>query len=234
MPAPALHAIAVTLCCLIGSASVAFGQAAAVPEPVRALAGAWEMSNADRDRTCTVSLRAVRAGPGFALQWEPKCAEMFPFSTSATAWQISPRDALQFLNAGGSVLMELTEVEGGLYEGERRGQGLVFLQSMASRAGEERTPEQLAGDWGFMAATGKLLCRIALAATQTETGTLALSVQPGCDAAIARFAPVAWQIDRGQLVLLSRRGDAWRFEEVDALSWRRIPAGRQPLTLVKQ
>lgn len=234
MPTPALHAIAVTLCCLAGSAPLAFGQAPAVPEPVRALAGAWEMSNADRDRTCTVVLRGARSGPGFGLQWDAKCAEVFPFSTSATAWQIGARDALQFLSAGGSVLMELTEVEGGLYEGERRGQGLVFLQSMASRAGEERSPAQLAGDWGFVAATGKLLCRVALATTQTETGTLALSVQPGCDAAITRFAPAAWQIDRGQLVLFSRRGEAWRFEEVDALSWRRIPAGRQPLTLVKQ
>jgi hypothetical protein len=203
-------------------------------EAVKAMAGMWELSNPGRDRICTVVLRATAAGHGYGLQWGPSCGEAFAFTATAVAWRVGTRDALQFLDAGGVVLAELTEVEGGLYEGERRGQGLMFLQSLASRAAEEKTAAQLAGEWAFTASTGRVLCRIALADAPAAAERLALSVRPGCDAAIARFGPAGWQIDRGQLVLVSRRGETWRFEELDALTWRRIPAGPQALTLVRQ
>ncbi len=234
MSSPRAIATALSLAVLTAAPWAALGQAPAVPEAVKAIAGSWEMSNAARDRICTVVLRAAPAGPGYGLQWAPKCPEMFPFTASAVAWRIGGRDALQFLDSRGAALVELSEMEGGLYEGQGRGQGILFLESVARRAAEERTAEQLAGDWAFVASTGRMICQIALAATPVAADMLALTVRPGCDAAIARFTPVAWQLDRGQLVLLSKGGQAWRFEEIDALTWRRIPAGRHPLTLVRQ
>jgi hypothetical protein len=218
---------------LLAGAFAALAQPGAAPESVRALAGSWEMSNAARDRTCAVELRASLVDRGYGLQWAPPCADAFPFTRNAVAWRIGGRDALQFLDASGAILAELTEVEGGLYEGERPGVGLVFLQSVASRAGES-TVAQLAGDWALGSANDKLLCRLSLTPNAAAAETLALTLRAGCDPVVTRFGPVAWRLDRGQLVLVSRRGEVWRFEEVDAATWRRIPAGRQPLLLMRQ
>src|SRR5262245_53491425 len=91
-------------------------------DPAKAAVGAWELSNADRDRSCTVNLKAAPSGSGFGLDWERKCAEVFPFTREVTAWKIGARDALQFVDNRGQTILELTEVEGGLYEGERPGQ----------------------------------------------------------------------------------------------------------------
>jgi hypothetical protein len=203
-------------------------------EIAKAVVGTWELSNADRDRSCTVNLKATASGPGFALEWDRKCAEVFPFTREATAWKIGARDALQLVDARGQSILELTEVEGGLYEGERPGQGLFFLQNVAGGATEERKPEQLVGDWAFTRGTGRPLCQITLTNTAATQDAFALRVKPGCDPTIARFGPVAWRLDRGQLVLMPARGEAWRFEESDPVTWRRIPEGRNPLQLVRQ
>src|SRR5262245_13900388 len=77
----------------------------------KAVVGTWELSNADRDRSCTVNLKGTASGPGFALEWDRKCAEAFPFTRDATAWKIGARDALQMIDPRGQTILELTEVE---------------------------------------------------------------------------------------------------------------------------
>lgn len=196
-----------------------------------ALAGTWELSNAERDRACTVTLRATPAGTGLALAWDKQCFDLFPFPREVTAWKLGTRDAITFVNARGQTVLELSEVEGGLYEGERPGVGLIFMQSTASRAAEERKPEQVLGDWSFVSA-GRPLCSITLLNTPGQRDTFALRVKAGCDDTIARFNPVAWRLDRNQLVITPARGESWRFEEAEE-GWRRIPARATPLLLVR-
>jgi hypothetical protein len=111
---------------------------------------------------------------------------------------------------------------------------LVFLQSIAASGAEERKAEQVVGDWAFVRAGGRAICRITLSAKAAAQDALALSVKPGCDSLITRFGPVAWRLDRGQLVLIPAKGNSWRFEEVDSTTWNRIPEGRQPIQLVRQ
>jgi hypothetical protein len=41
-------------------------------------------------------------------------------------------------------------------------------------------------------------------------------------------------MDRGQLVMRSGKGEAWRFEESETTAWRRVPETRQPILLVRQ
>lgn len=209
-------------------------QNAPTAETIRAIVGAWELSNAERDRSCTVNLRAPPGTAAGALAWDRKCADLFAFTREATTWRIGAREAIQILDAKGQTLLELTEVEGGLYEGERPGEGLLFLQNVASSGGEERKTEQMVGDWAFVRGGGRPLCRVTFAATPAPQDAFALRVKPGCDALIARFGPVAWRLDRGQLVLIPATGESWRFEESDPTTWRRIPEGRQPLQLVRQ
>ena len=56
-----------------------------------------------------------------------------------------------------------------------------------------------------MRGTGKPMCPVTLANTAAGPEHLALRVKPGCDALVSRFGPVAWRIDRGQLVLMPKR-----------------------------
>jgi hypothetical protein len=206
-------------------------QTPVLTEAARTVVGAWELSNAERDRRCTVTLKAAAAGPGFGLEWDRSCAELFAFTREAIAWRIGAREALQFLNAQGQSALEMSEVEGALYEGERPGQGLFFLQK--AEAAEERKAEQLFGDWAIVRGSGRPLCRLTLSGAAAQDA-FALTIKPGCDASIVRFGAVAWRLERGELVLVPARGEPWRFEEIDAATWRRIPPGRQPLQLVRQ
>jgi hypothetical protein len=198
-------------------------------EAAKSVAGAWEISNAERDRSCAVTLRS---GARATVAWDAKCAEAFPFSRGVVSWSVGAHDTIMLMDAGGKLVIELSEVEGGLYEGERPGEGLVFLQSAAAT---ERKPEELAGEWSFMRAAGnKPLCRVTLTTTPAAQDGFAVAVRPGCDALITRFRPVAWRYDRGQIVLVPAQGEVWRFEESEPAIWNRIPEQRQPLRLVKQ
>ena len=208
----------------------------------KSVVGAWELSNAERDRSCTVTLKPNRVGAGpaaaSAVDLDKKCAELFPFSRAATGWIVGSRDAIRLVDAKGQPVLEFTEVESGLYEAERPGEGLLFLQNVAAAAGDgggERTAEQVAGNWDLVRENGRTLCKITLANAPGAGNALgfALELKPGCDATVTRFSPSAWRLDRGQLVLLSSRTDPWRFEESDATTWRRIPEGTDALRLVR-
>lgn len=211
---------------------LAMAEGAFAQDTPRNLAGAWEMSNAERDRVCTVTLKSTPAGAGLALEWDRRCLELFPFPREIVAWKLGARDAIAMLNVRGQIVLELSEVEGGLYEGERPGQGLVFLQSVQSRAAEDRKPEEFIGDWAFSRGGGAPLCHITLLNMPGARDTFALRVKPGCEDGIARAGLNAWRLDRTQLVLTPLRGDPWRFEESEG-AWRRIPARSEPLLLTR-
>ncbi len=202
-------------------------------DAAKAVAGSWEMSNAERDRSCVLTLRGGVGSAASTVAWDAKCPEAFPFSRNVVSWSVGARESIVLLDAGGRTVIELSEVEGGLYEGERPGEGLVFLQSSAGGAAE-RKPEEFAGEWVFMRPAGKPLCRVTLTTTPAAQDAFTLAVRPGCDALVARFRPVAWRYDRGQLVVIPAQGDVWRFEEGEPNTWSRIPESRQPLRLVKQ
>ncbi|MGE0751703.1 MAG: AprI/Inh family metalloprotease inhibitor [Variibacter sp.] len=222
-----------TMTLLPALAGNALAQSAMPDEGAKAVLGAWEMSNAERDRSCTVTLKSDASGTGRALQWDEKCAQMFPFTKGVTAWDVGDKDVLRLFDGQGKTVIELSEVEGGLYEGERPGEGLVFLQSTAAEAADSgKTADQVAGEWSFARANGKPICAISLIGGKADA--LALKLKPGCDAAITDFAPTTWQMDRGQLVLSSKAGDTWRFEEDDSGAWQRIPRASDPLQLMRK
>jgi hypothetical protein len=208
-------------------------QAQAPADPNAALTGGpWEISNAERDKTCTTVFRGDPTPGGRKIEFHASCAGVFPVTRDVTAWTRGPNDAVQFLDRGGKILLEFTEVEGGLYEGERPGEGLYFMQSVAAGAAW-RTPEQMTGDWVVMRGAGRPLCVLTLSNTPAPADTFAIRVKPGCDAAVTRFAPATWKMDRGELVLAGS-GQPWRFEEGDSVTWRRIPTTADGFVLVRQ
>ena len=77
------------------------------------------------------------------------------------------------------------------------------------------------------------MCLLTLAMAKAGEN-MAVTVKPGCDAAIARANLTQWRIDRDELMLMPARGNPWRFEEVDGTTWRRMPETADQITLVRQ
>jgi hypothetical protein len=222
---------------LVAAIGPVAAQAPAPSDAAKAMVGAWEMSNADRDKTCTVNFKLAPAGANYAIELDKKCSETFPSIRAIVAWTFGRNDALLLVDATGKPLLELLEVEAGMYEGLRPNEGRYFLQNAAvAAASRDRPADDLFGDWAFVrgTATGKPICTLTLANTAADADSFAITVRPGCDQLITRFGPVAWRMDHGQLVVLSGKGEIWRFEESDPTTWDRIPKGRQPLSLVRQ
>jgi Protease inhibitor Inh len=220
---------------LIGLAGPTAAQAPAPSDAVKGMVGAWELSDADREKTCTVNFKLTPAGANYALELDRKCAEAFPAVRALAGWNFGRNDNLMLTDAAGKPMLELLEVEAGLYEGLRPNEGRYFLQNAAvAAASRDRPADDLFGEWAFVRGTGRPICSVTLANTAASTDGFAINLKPGCDQLITRFGPVSWKMDRGQLVMLSGKGEIWRFEENDPATWARIPAARTPLTLVRQ
>src|SRR5262249_47583322 len=168
---------------------------------------------------------------------EKKCGETFPGVRAIVGWTFGRNDALLLVDAGGKPVLEMLEVEAGMYEGLRPNEGRYLLQNAAvAAASRDRPADDMFGEWAFVRSSvpGKPICALTLANTAADADNFAINLKPGCDQQIARFGPVAWRMDRGQLVLQSGKGQVWRFEENDPDTWDLIPRGRQPLSLVRE
>jgi len=219
-------------CALLALAGAVLAQTPP-PQPsdaARALVGVWELSNPDRDRKCQLTFRLDTAGPGRAVALSSACASAFPDLRQIAAWTMGSDDALKLVDARGSVLLELNEVEAGMYE-TTPSFTHYFLQTLAA-TNKERITDDLFGEWQFSRG-GRAICQLTLGNTAYDTDSFALALKPGCDPLITRFAPVAWRLDRGQFVMLDARGQSWRFEENEENIWSRIPAMRPPMLMMR-
>jgi Protease inhibitor Inh len=203
-------------------------------DSVNAMVGAWEFSNAERDKTCVVTFKLDAAAGNYALDLAKNCGTTFPTIKDAAQWNRGKDDQLSFLDGKGKLLLAMDEVESGLFESARGSDALYFLQAVAALEGRERTPDQMFGDWAFARSNGKPICQISLVGEAADTSGFVITLKPGCDALITNFSPKLWRMDHGQLVIVSTGGNIWRLEESDPTTWRRIPEGRQPLLMVKQ
>ncbi|HEY7230313.1 MAG TPA: AprI/Inh family metalloprotease inhibitor [Pseudolabrys sp.] len=217
--------------CLAGSASA---QAPSqLGESAKRVVGSWEFSNAERDRTCTATLKGEPGPAGLKIEFDANCVNLFPIVKDIAGWRFPENDLLYFVDARGRSLVEFSEVEDGIFEAPTPGVGVLFLQNAATAAAPPRPAEQLAGDWAIVRKDGTTVCLLALTTAKAGDG-LILTVKPGCDAAIARINFMQWRIDRDELLLVPARGNPWRFEEVDGTVWRRLPETAEQITLVRQ
>jgi hypothetical protein len=208
-----------------------FAQTQSQPsDAARALVGVWELSNPDRDRKCQLTFKLDPSGAGRSIALSTGCAAAFPDLRQIAAWTMGSDDALKLVDTKGAVLLELNEVEAGMYE-TTPSFTHYFLQTLAA-TNKERITDDLFGEWQFSRA-GKAICQLALGNTAYDTDSFVLTLKPGCDQLIARFAPVSWRLDRGQFVMLAANGQSWRFEENEENIWSRIPAMRPPMLMVR-
>jgi hypothetical protein len=210
----------------------AAAHAQAPSDEAKEMAGGWEISNADRDKICTVTLAAepLRGGIGMKLAFDPACAEAFEVTKEVAAWRLD-NDGLHFVDAKGRALIDLDEVEKGIFEGMRPGEGRYFVQSLAAVV-PEATAEQVFGEWQVSRGTDEPICVIVFSETPVAEN-FSLELKPGCGALVSGFNPTSWNMDRGELVISSAKG-TWRFEEAGEIAWRRVPEGNDPLWLVRQ
>jgi hypothetical protein len=203
----------------------------AVSDAVKAMIGAWEFSNADHDKTCHFNFRSDPLGPGYRLDIDKNCPNLFPSTKEMIGWSLDNYGNLRLLNFSGQAVVELTEVEGGMFDGFTPEEGRYILQTAA--AAPVLSADAVAGDWAVSHGANKAVCVLTLA-NSPAGDALALTIKPGCDPFVTRFAPSGWRMDEGALVVLSARGQTWQFEANDANTWQRVPESADPIVLVRQ
>jgi hypothetical protein len=202
-------------------------------DPVAGMIGNWQFSNADQDKVCHFVFRNDPAPGGYKLDIDKNCPNVFPSTKNIVAWTIDNFGSLRLLDSAGKAMIELSEVETGMFDGFRKEEGRYILQNAASVT-PTQTAADIAGDWAIERGTGKPICVLTLANKSAGADDFVLEVKPGCDALVTRFNPTSWRIDSTDLVLLTPRGLSWRFEENDPNTWQRVPETPDPVLLVRQ
>jgi len=197
--------------------------------------GQWELSTTERSKTCVVTLKGDTSPQGMKLELERGCAAALPFTKEITTWSIKGLGDIVRLqdNAGGAVI-DFTEVESGIFEGLRQGEGVYILQNLAAARSLTKSMDQMIGDWAMVRRNGAVVCGLTLTNTEASDDNFQVFLKAKCDPAIAAFAPNQWRLDRGQMVLMSAKGEIWQFEADDNAQWRRVPDSADPLIMLRQ
>src|SRR3989454_9472800 len=214
-------------------AAAAYAQAPAASDAAKGMVGAWEISNAARDKTCPVTFTLDVAAGGFKLALDAACGTVFPSLKDVGVWAIGPNDSVRLFDSKGVVILDCSEVESHMYEAERKGEGLFFMRTQAAIKAATITPEQVFGEWTLLKEFEKPLCKLTLSNAAAGPESYKLTVKPGCDASIAGIGLSTWRLEHDELVLAGRSG-AWRFAESDSTTWERIPPSTDPLLLMRQ
>lgn len=197
--------------------------------------GQWELSTTERSKTCVVTLKADATPRGLALELEPDCAKALPFTSAIVGWDVKGLDIVRLQDAAGQGVIDFTEVESGILEGMRSGEGIYILQNLAAARQLTRSMDQMIGDWSVMRGSGRIVCGLTLTNTEATTAdNFQVFLKPRCDPAVASFRPTMWRLERGELLMLSSSGEVWHFEADDNAQWRRVPDSADPMILVRQ
>jgi hypothetical protein len=196
--------------------------------------GQWELSTTDRSKTCVVTLKPDSTPQGLKLELEPACATALPFTKDITGWGIRGLDIVRLQDAKGEGVLDFTEVEAGILEGQRSGEGIYILQNLAAARSLAKSMDQMIGDWAMVRGDGNTICGLTLTNNDAGNDNFQVFLKPKCDPTIATFAPTQWRLEHGQIMLMSDRGETWRFEADDNAQWRLVPDSADPLIMLRQ
>jgi len=198
------------------------------------MVGQWELSTTERSKTCVVTLKGDATTQGLKLELEPGCAAALPFTKDITAWNVKGLDIVRLQDAAGQPVIDFTEVESGIFEGLRQGEGIYILQNLAAARSLAKSMDQMIGDWAMVRGNGQSICGLTLTNTEATPDNFQVFLKPRCDPTVAAFAPKQWRLERGELLLMSQGGEIWRFEADDNAQWRRVPDSADPLIMLRQ
>jgi hypothetical protein len=227
----------------IGTAIAALSALLALGSPARSqdastlkkdMIGQWELATTERSKTCVVTLKPDATPQGMKLEMEPGCAAALPFTREITAWNIKGLgDIVRLQDAAGQPVIDFTEVESGIFEGLRTGEGVYILQNLAAARSLAKSMDQMIGDWSMVRGNGQAVCGLTLTNTEATGDNFQVFLKPKCDPAVAAFAPNQWRLERGQMILMSATGQTWQFEADDNAQWRRVPDTADPLIMIR-
>jgi hypothetical protein len=198
------------------------------------MVGQWELSTTERSKTCVVTLKGDASPQGMKLELEPGCATALPFTKGITAWSIAGLDIVRLQDAAGQPVIDFTEVESGILEGLRQGEGIYILQNLAAARSLAKSMDQMIGDWAMVRGNGQAICGLTLTNNEAGQDNFQVFLKPKCDPAISAFAPTQWRLEHGQMLLMSQSGETWQFEADDNAQWRRVPDSADPLIMLRQ
>ena len=198
------------------------------------MVGQWELSTTERSKTCVVTLKPDASPQGLKLELEPGCAAALPFTREITGWNVKGLDIVRLQDATGEAVIDFTEVEAGILEGVRSGEGVYILQNLAAARSLAKSMDQMIGDWAMVRGNGNVVCSLVLTNTDAGNDNFQVFLKPKCDPTVAAFAPKQWRLERGQMMLMSEKGDTWRFEADDNAQWRLVPDSADPLIMLRQ
>src|SRR5260221_13217220 len=169
--------------------------------------GQWELATTERSKTCVVTLKGDTTPQGMKLELESGCAAALPFTKDITSWNIKGLgDIVRLQDAAGQAVIDFTEVESGIYEGLRTGEGVYILQNLAAARSLAKSIDQMIGDWSMVRGNGQALCGLTLTNTEASGDNFQVFLKPKCDPAVAAFAPTQWRLGHGQTALLTCNG----------------------------
>src|SRR5258705_8214364 len=191
-------ALAALLACVICGSLVRSQDASNLKKD---MVGQWELSTTERSKTCVVTLKADATPQGMKLELEPACAAALPFTKDITAWNVKGLDIVRLKDAAGQPVIDFTEVESGIFEGLRQGEGIYILQNLAAARSLAKSMDQMIGDWAMVRRNGQSICGLTLTNTEATADNFQVFLKPRCDPAVAAFAPTMWRRGRGGGVL---------------------------------
>jgi hypothetical protein len=199
----------------------------------KAMVGQWELSTTERSKTCVVTMKNDATAQGLKLELEPNCAAALPFTKDISSWNVKGLDIVRLQDGAGQPVIDFTEVESGIFEGLRQGEGVYILQNLAAARSLAKSMDQMIGDWSMVRGNGQTVCGLTLTNTEADADNFQVFLKPKCDPAIAAFAPTQWRLDRGQMILMSKSGQTWQFEADDNAQWRRVPDTADGLIMLR-
>ncbi|PZA11078.1 peptidase [Rhodopseudomonas palustris] len=218
------------LTALLASAAVAQDAATMKKDMV----GQWELSTTERSKTCVVTLSSEPAAKGLKLALEPDCAKTLPFTEAIVAWDVKGLDIVRLQTADGNSVIDFTEVESGIFEGHRDGEGIYILQNLVAARSLAKSMDQMIGDWAMVRGNGRQVCALTLTNTEASGDNFQVFLKPHCDPQVTGFGPTMWRLEHGAMMLVTPRGDTWRFEADDNAQWRKVPETTDPLIMLRQ
>lgn len=230
MTAPRVVAWLITACV----AAIGAARAQDATTLKKEMIGQWELSTTERSKTCVVTIKGDAVAQGFKLELEPACKTALPFTKDIVAWSVKGLDIVRLQDATGESVIDFTEVEAGIFEGLRQGEGVYILQDLAAARSMAKSMDQMIGDWAMVRGNGQPVCGLTLTNTEADQDNFQVFLKPKCDAAIVQFNPTQWRLERGQIILMSKSGEVWQFEADDNAQWRRVPDTADPLIMLRQ
>src|SRR4026207_2432386 len=87
-------------------------------------------------------------------------------------------DIVRLQDAAGQPVIDFTEVESGIFEGLRQGEGVYILQNLAAAPSPAKSMDQMIGDWSMVRGNGQAVCGLTLTNTEATGDTFQLCLKP--------------------------------------------------------